>query len=138
MLSSGLLWHDNRKDKTMFGSPHKQREPRPVAPLPLPQHQPSRQQRRANERAEKKKMSNAVQYATQTKYAGQVASVCRAVAVKLGGRVRSGVIDEIQNGEPLIALSSGGTPMVYAFEGTSSAADVGAMPDGSWTWPPRA
>ena len=82
-------------------------------------------------------MGNAAQYATQTKYAGQAASVCRGVVVKLGGRVRSGVIDELKNGEPLIALSGGGAPMVYAFEPTATAADVGAMSDGSWSWPPR-
>jgi hypothetical protein len=82
-------------------------------------------------------MSNASQYATQTQYAGQAATVCRAVVVKLGGRVRSGVIDEIRNGEPLIALAGESTPMVYAFEPTATAADVGAMPDGCWTWPPR-
>lgn len=82
-------------------------------------------------------MDNADKYVTRTKYAGQPASVARGVAVKLGGRVRSGTIDEIRNGEPLIALSGDSTPMVYAFEPTATAADVGAMPDGSWTWPPR-
>lgn len=82
-------------------------------------------------------MDNAEKYATKTKYAGQVATVCRVVAVKLGGRVRSGVIDEIRNGEPLIALSGESTPMVFVFEPTVTPADVGAMPDGCWTWPPR-
>lgn len=81
----------------MFGSPSTKRKLEPPR-LPLPQNHGSRQQQRANGRTEKKRMDNASKYVTQAKYAGQPASVGGGVVTKIGGRVRSAVIDEIRDG----------------------------------------
>lgn len=123
----------------MFGSPSTKRKTE--APrLPLPQHQPSRQQKRALERkARKKSAMFYTQYESKSLFAGQRASVGRSVTIKVDAGIRSGVIDGISEQDEISIHSPGDTTprRGLLFITTKTPADVLAMPSMTWTWPPK-
>ena len=79
------------------------------------------------------------QYESKSLFAGQRASVGRAVTIKVDAGIRSGAIDGISDDDEISIHSPGdATPRRgLLFVATKTPADVLSMPSASWTWPPK-
>jgi hypothetical protein len=80
-------------------------------------------------------------YATKTAFAGQRASLTRAVVIKIDGALFAATIGAIDDDRPSFVtvphLPNSRAIRALEFFDAKTEADLERMPDNTWTWPPR-
>ncbi len=80
-------------------------------------------------------------YATKEKFAGQRASLTRAVVIKVDGALFAATTVAIDDDRPTFALvphlPNGRAILALAFFDAKTEDDLERMPNNVWSWPPR-
>ena len=80
-------------------------------------------------------------YATKKTFAGQRASLTRAVVIKINNAPFAGTIIAVDGDTPIFSMNpippSGNAIHSLTFYDAKTESDLESMPNDSWTWPPR-